>query len=422
MLERSARTPACPAAHHLAPGRAARPRGVRVRRLARRRPASRWWQVLPLGPPDRHRSPYKARSAFAAWPRAARRPARAGHRGRGARLPRAPGLLDRGLGARSPAGGRARRPGPLRARVVARCARYAGERGRAPDRRPADLRRARRAPTTAPTRSSSRRASSPAPRPTRSRDTGSCGATRCTTGRRCAGAATAGGSSACGARSRCSTWPGIDHFRGFVAYWAVPAGARTRAAGVWRRGPGRALFDAVAARARGSAAARRRGPRRDHAAGRAAARRARAPRHARAPVRLRPRRAASPHRSRTTSSDRIVYTGTHDHDTARGWYDALEPGSPRVMVAASPALDRRARAVVGTDPARVHLAGSRSRSSRPRTCSASGREARMNTRARRRELALADGRGALTTALARRGAWPPLTKQAGAVALTFAWR
>src|ERR1700757_5415050 len=27
-----------------------------------------WWQVLPLGPPDRYRSPYKARSAFASWP------------------------------------------------------------------------------------------------------------------------------------------------------------------------------------------------------------------------------------------------------------------------------------------------------------------------------------------------------------------
>ena len=26
-----------------------------------------WWQVLPLGPPDRHRSPYKSDSAFAAW-------------------------------------------------------------------------------------------------------------------------------------------------------------------------------------------------------------------------------------------------------------------------------------------------------------------------------------------------------------------
>lgn len=26
-----------------------------------------WWQVLPLGPPDKHRSPYKSASAFAAW-------------------------------------------------------------------------------------------------------------------------------------------------------------------------------------------------------------------------------------------------------------------------------------------------------------------------------------------------------------------
>ncbi len=27
-----------------------------------------WWQMLPLGPPDGHRSPYRAASAFAAWP------------------------------------------------------------------------------------------------------------------------------------------------------------------------------------------------------------------------------------------------------------------------------------------------------------------------------------------------------------------
>jgi 4-alpha-glucanotransferase len=26
-----------------------------------------WWQVLPVGPPDRHGSPYKSASAFAAW-------------------------------------------------------------------------------------------------------------------------------------------------------------------------------------------------------------------------------------------------------------------------------------------------------------------------------------------------------------------
>ncbi|MDP9491997.1 MAG: 4-alpha-glucanotransferase, partial [Actinomycetota bacterium] len=27
-----------------------------------------WWQILPLGPPDEHGSPYATRSAFAAWP------------------------------------------------------------------------------------------------------------------------------------------------------------------------------------------------------------------------------------------------------------------------------------------------------------------------------------------------------------------
>jgi 4-alpha-glucanotransferase len=37
----------------------------------------------------------------------------------------------------------------------------------------------------------------------------------------------------------------LDHFRGFVAYWAVPHGSRTAEHGRWLRGPGRALFDAV---------------------------------------------------------------------------------------------------------------------------------------------------------------------------------
>lgn len=37
----------------------------------------------------------------------------------------------------------------------------------------------------------------------------------------------------------------LDHFRGFVEYWAVPAGEPTAANGRWQPGPGRALFDAV---------------------------------------------------------------------------------------------------------------------------------------------------------------------------------
>jgi 4-alpha-glucanotransferase len=37
----------------------------------------------------------------------------------------------------------------------------------------------------------------------------------------------------------------IDHFRGFVSYWAVPEGHKTAKRGRWQRGPGRELFDAV---------------------------------------------------------------------------------------------------------------------------------------------------------------------------------
>jgi 4-alpha-glucanotransferase len=37
----------------------------------------------------------------------------------------------------------------------------------------------------------------------------------------------------------------IDHFRGFVSYWAVPASEPTAASGGWRPGPGGALFEAA---------------------------------------------------------------------------------------------------------------------------------------------------------------------------------
>ncbi|HZP27799.1 MAG TPA: 4-alpha-glucanotransferase [Acidimicrobiia bacterium] len=37
----------------------------------------------------------------------------------------------------------------------------------------------------------------------------------------------------------------VDHFRGFVAAWAVPAGSRTARTGSWRRADGRAMFAAA---------------------------------------------------------------------------------------------------------------------------------------------------------------------------------
>ncbi len=37
----------------------------------------------------------------------------------------------------------------------------------------------------------------------------------------------------------------IDHFRGFEAFWSVPAGAKTAKEGKWVKGPGRALVDKI---------------------------------------------------------------------------------------------------------------------------------------------------------------------------------
>jgi 4-alpha-glucanotransferase len=39
-----------------------------------------------------------------------------------------------------------------------------------------------------------------------------------------------------------------------------------------------------------------------------------------------PNEPSSPHRFANHTENRVVYTGTHDHDTARGWYESLAPG------------------------------------------------------------------------------------------------
>jgi 4-alpha-glucanotransferase len=117
----------------------------------------------------------------------------------------------------------------------------------------------------------------------------------------------------------------IDHFRGFVAYWAVPARARTALGGHWKRGPGRAVFRA-AERELGSDL-----PLIAEDLGVITP-----------PVeRLRdelglpgmlvlqfgfdPDDPHGPHRPENHVEERIVYTGTHDADTVRGWYDGLPP-------------------------------------------------------------------------------------------------
>jgi 4-alpha-glucanotransferase len=123
----------------------------------------------------------------------------------------------------------------------------------------------------------------------------------------------------------------IDHFRGLVAYWAVPAGARTAIGGSWKRGPGIALFRALERSLGGSLplVAEDLGVITE-------------------PVeRLRrqvgllgmlviqfgmdPDEPRSIHRLANHTADRVVYTSTHDQDTARGWLESLD-GRQRAFV------------------------------------------------------------------------------------------
>jgi 4-alpha-glucanotransferase len=119
----------------------------------------------------------------------------------------------------------------------------------------------------------------------------------------------------------------IDHFRGLVAYWAVPAGARTARHGSWKRGPGRALFRALERelhRDDGSL------PLVAEDLGVITEPVERLRREIGLPGMLviqfgmDPDNPTSPHRLANHAADRIVYTATHDQDTVRGWLGSLD--------------------------------------------------------------------------------------------------
>ncbi len=114
----------------------------------------------------------------------------------------------------------------------------------------------------------------------------------------------------------------IDHFRGFVAYWSVPEGDEDASGGHWARGPGRALFEAIrrelgdlplVAENLGEITPPVERLRRELGLpGMAVMQFAFDPQEPRSPYKL----------ARHEEND-VVYSGTHDHDTARGWYENL---------------------------------------------------------------------------------------------------
>jgi 4-alpha-glucanotransferase len=115
----------------------------------------------------------------------------------------------------------------------------------------------------------------------------------------------------------------IDHFRGFAGYWEIEASEPTAVKGCWREGPGAALFEAVAAAL---------GPLPVIAEDLGLI----------TPDVIALRKAFDfpgmkvlhfafgggsgnlylPHNH---EADSVVYTGTHDNDTTRGWWATLSP-------------------------------------------------------------------------------------------------
>jgi 4-alpha-glucanotransferase len=144
----------------------------------------------------------------------------------------------------------------------------------------------------------------------------------------------------------------IDHFRGFAAYWEIPAADPTAEHGRWVAGPGRGLFDAATAAL---------GPR---------------PIIAEDLGVITPdvdalrdelgfpgmrilqfafggddRESFQPERY---PENTVVYTGTHDNDTVVGWHRA-EPGPDSTRTAGELADERhRVRVAVGSEGAEIN--------------------------------------------------------------------
>ncbi|KAE9608740.1 hypothetical protein Lal_00020610 [Lupinus albus] len=114
----------------------------------------------------------------------------------------------------------------------------------------------------------------------------------------------------------------IDHFRGFAGFWAVPYEAKVAMVGKWKVGPGLSFFDAIfRAIGRINIIAEDLGVITEDV------------------VQLRKSigapgmavlqfgfggDAGNPHLPHNQECNQVVYTGTHDNDTIKGWWEALK--------------------------------------------------------------------------------------------------
>ena len=288
-----------------------------------------WWQVLPLTPPDRHGSPYSSRSAIAAWPGQQARPRAADFRERNAYW----------IGDWARVAGRdavadqvrfEREWGSLRDHATDRGVRIMGDLPFYVAPRAADVRAhpglfRRDAVTGVPpdafTTDGQLWGNPPYDWPAMRREGHRWWIERLRRSRDLVDCAR------------------IDHFRAFVAWWGVPPGSRTARSGRWHPGPkGEVVEAARAALGPLALVAEDLGV-------------------ITAPVRrlidglglpgMRVLQFAfaggrrNPHRPENHPRRAIAYSGTHDNDTAAGWWAAAGPRERRAATEAAAALGIR---------------------------------------------------------------------------------
>jgi 4-alpha-glucanotransferase len=114
----------------------------------------------------------------------------------------------------------------------------------------------------------------------------------------------------------------VDHFRAFAAYWSVPAGEKTALNGQWLPGPGSKLFDAIRETLGGELpiVAEDLGMIDEEVK----ALLARLGLPGMKVLQFAFYEADSEYLPHRHTENSLVYTGTHDNDTARGWYTALK--------------------------------------------------------------------------------------------------
>jgi 4-alpha-glucanotransferase len=124
----------------------------------------------------------------------------------------------------------------------------------------------------------------------------------------------------------------IDHFRGFEAYWEIPASEKTAIRGTWKKSPGRELFQSVrevlgdlpiVAEDLGVITPEvRKLQARFGIPGMKVLQFAFDPDD---------EYTTNPFYPHNFSSDCIAYTGTHDNDTTRGWYEKISPETQNLV-------------------------------------------------------------------------------------------